>query len=69
MKNMIMTLAAALTLGSGIAATAVNAQPHDRTVVRTTHTTVVHRTATRGHHRVCRVTWRHHQRVRTCRNG
>jgi hypothetical protein len=28
-----------------------------------------HYEAGRGnHHRVCRVTWRHHQRVRTCRS-
>jgi Ni/Co efflux regulator RcnB len=101
MKRLILTLAAALTLG-GIAAAPAAAQPRDRTVVRTTtvrpdgprdrtvvrttHTTVMrrhtdysnrgwHRGWDRGRHhgwrnhrRVCRTTWRHHQRIRTCRS-
>ena len=39
MKRLILTLAAALTLGGGLAATSATAQPGQRTVVRTTTTT------------------------------
>ncbi|MEA3003548.1 MAG: hypothetical protein QOH81_2336 [Sphingomonadales bacterium] len=85
MKLPMLALAAALTLG-GFAATPAAAQPgrHDgnnRTMVRTTHTVVMHRrtnwqqNANRGrhqgwrnHHRTCTTTWRHHQRVVTCRS-
>jgi hypothetical protein len=96
MKRLILTLAAALTLG-GIAAAPAAAQPRtvvrttvvrpdmrprERTVVRTTHTTIMRRHVdynnrgwNRGHHygwnnhrRVCRTVWRHHQRIRTCRS-
>lgn len=69
MKKTILTLVAALALGGAGSAPAA-AEQHDRTVVRTTHTTVVHRTVhVRGHrhHRVCKTVWRHHRRVRTCR--
>jgi Ni/Co efflux regulator RcnB len=79
MKKMILNLVAALTLGGAVAATAVDAQPrdHERTVVRTTHTTVVHRAwhnngnannGARNRHRTCRTVWRRHQRIRTCRS-
>lgn len=71
MKKMIVSLVAALTLGGAVSATSAVAQEHhDRTVVRTTHTTVVRRAEhVRGHHRhrVCRTVWRHHKRIRTCR--
>jgi Ni/Co efflux regulator RcnB len=53
----------------------------DRTVVRTTRTVVMHRRTSahqdwnRGRHRgwgnhqrTCRTTWRHGQRIRTCRS-
>lgn len=81
MKKIILTLAAALTLGGAVAATPAAAQ--DRTVVRTTRTVVMHRhqdwrrdgdrdrryhRGWRNHHRTCRVMWRHHQRIRTCRS-
>jgi hypothetical protein len=69
MKKLILTLAAALTLGGFAAAPAAAQRNH--TVVRTTHTVVVHRRVTanqvRNHRRVCTTTWRHHRRVRTCR--
>ena len=88
MKKLILALAAALTIGGGLAATPADAQ-RDRTVVRTTRTVVVHRNQRwhrdynrnyhrnydrgrhygwRNHHRTCTTTWRHHQRIRTCRS-
>jgi Ni/Co efflux regulator RcnB len=82
MKLSMLALAAALTLG-GLAATAADAQRDrgDRTVVRTTRTVVMHRRTSahqdwnRGRHRgwgnhqrTCRTTWRHGQRIRTCRS-
>ncbi|MDB5693997.1 MAG: hypothetical protein JWO81_3060 [Alphaproteobacteria bacterium] len=81
MKLKMLALAAALTLG-GLAATPAAAQPdrHDRTVVRTTRTVVMHRHEDRGwnqgrhngwnnnHRRTCRTMWRHGQRIRTCRS-
>jgi hypothetical protein len=74
MKKLILTLAAALTLGGAVAAVPADAQTH-RTVVRTTHTVVVHRRTqmnndnrgVRSHRRTCRTVWRHHRRIRTCR--
>ena len=80
MKKLILALAAALTIGGGLAATPADAQ-RDRTVVRTTRTVVVHRNQRwhrnynrgrhygwRNHRRTCTTTWRHHQRIRTCRS-
>jgi RNase P protein component len=71
MQKMIMSLVAALTLGGAVAATAdaqASGEHHDRTIVRTTHATVVHRAAhvRSRHHRTCRTVWRHHKRIRTC---
>jgi hypothetical protein len=78
MKKLILALAAALTLGGGIAATSADAQPRNRTVVRTTHTVVVNRHTNynnrgnhygwRNHNRNCRTIWRGHRRIRTCRS-
>jgi hypothetical protein len=69
MKKTILNLVAALTISGAIAVTATSADAQRR-VVRTTHTTVVHRTVhhrARAPHRTCKTVWRHHKRVRTCR--
>jgi hypothetical protein len=84
MKKLILALAAALTIGGGLAATPADAQ-RNRTVVRTTRTVVVHRRVNynrgwhrgydrgrhngwRNHQRSCRTVWRGHARIRTCRS-
>jgi hypothetical protein len=82
MKTLILTLAAALTLG-GLAAAPAAAQPgRERTVVTRTvivrhHDNGWHRGWNRGWHRgrhlgwnrhgrSCRTVWHHHMRTRTC---
>ena len=58
MKTLILTLAAALTLG-GIAATPAASQPRERTVVRTTTTTTAPRPRVRTVVRTSRTVVRH----------